>query len=89
MKPEQMYQHLKDLAEKMGISVSEHSFRSAGMPVRSGLCKIKGEDFFIMDKNLHIRRKTELLAECLSREPHEEIYILPAIRDLFSKVSSK
>ena len=89
MKPEQMYQHLKELAEKMGIQVSEHSFRNAGIPVRSGLCKIKGENFFIMDKNLRINKKVELLAECLSREPHEEIYILPAIRDLFSKLSSK
>ena len=82
VKPEQIYRHLKELAEKMNITVCEQSFRHAGIHVRSGLCKIKGKDCFIMDKDLPVRKKTTILAECLSRLPHEEIYILPVIRDL-------
>ncbi len=89
MKPEQMYRHLKELAEKMGVAVSEHSFRAAGIPVKSGACTIKGEKHYIMDKNLPVRRKVRLLAEYLSEEPHEDIYILPTIRDLFGKVSPR
>ncbi len=89
MKPEQMYQHLKELAEKMGVSVSEHSFRTAGIPVKSGACTIKGEKRYIMDKNLPIRKKVRLLIEHLGEEPHEGMYVLPAIRDLFGKTSPK
>jgi hypothetical protein len=85
LRPEQVYVHLKELAEKMNINVCEQSFRNAGIHVRSGLCKIKGQDYFIMNKDLTIRKKTALLADCLSQLPHEEIYVLPAIRDLFSR----
>ena len=84
-----MYQHLKDLAEKTGVNVAEHSFRAAGIPVRSGACTIKGDKYFIMDKNLPVRKKVRLLAEFLSEESHEEIYVLPAIRELFGKISPK
>ncbi len=72
LKPEELYRHLKELAEKMNITVCEQSFRNAGIHVRSGLCKIKGQDYFIMNKDL-------------AQLPHEEIFVLPVIRDLFSK----
>lgn len=84
LEPDQLYRHLKELAEKMNITVAEQSFRNVGIHVKSGLCKIKGEDYFIMNKDLSIRKKIELLADCLSQLPHEEIYVLPVIRDLFS-----
>jgi hypothetical protein len=45
--------------------------------------KSKVRDYFIMNKDLAIRKKTALLADCLSQLPHEEIYVLPVIRDLF------
>ncbi|MFO8085319.1 MAG: hypothetical protein R6U27_13485 [Desulfobacterales bacterium] len=83
LKPEELYGHLKQLAEKMGITVSEQSFRNAGIPVKSGLCKIKGNDCFILNKDLPIRKKNMLLTDCLRQFPHENIFILPAIRDLF------
>jgi hypothetical protein len=38
-----------------------------------------------MNKDLATRKKMELLADCLSQLPHEEIYVLPVIRDLFLK----
>jgi hypothetical protein len=88
LKPEQVYQHLKELAEKMNITVCEHSFRNAGIHVRSGLCNIKGQDFFIMNKDLVVRKKIALLADCLNQLPHEEIYVLPVIRNLFLKGSN-
>jgi len=49
MKPEQIYQELKDLAEKLEITVSEQNLRTAGIKVKSGLCKVKGKNMFIMD----------------------------------------
>ncbi len=84
MKPEQLYQELKDLAEKLDIAVSEQNLRKTGIKVKSGFCKVKGKDLFIMDKHKSIRKKIEILAECLSKMPHENIYVIPAVRKLLS-----
>ena len=85
MRPEQLYQSLKDLAEKMGVTVLEHNFRTAGIRVQSGLCKVKGKKHFIMDKHKSIYTKNEILASCLCEMPHEDIYIVPAVREFLKK----
>jgi hypothetical protein len=82
MKPEQLYQQLKELAEKLDITVSEKNFRNAGINVTSGLCKVKGRHFFIMDKHLSIHRKNKILAACLKTMPHEGVYVVPAVREI-------
>jgi hypothetical protein len=85
MKPEQIYQELKDLAEKLDINVSEQNLRTAGIKVKSGLCKVKGKNMFIMDKHKSIHKKIKILASRLSEIPHENVFIVPAIRDLLEK----
>ena len=86
MKPEQLYQHLKDLAEKLNISVSEQSFRkTSGVRAKSGLCKVKGKYLFVMDKRLSIQVKIKELSTCLANMPHEDLYVIPAVRDLLGK----
>jgi len=86
MKAEQLYQELKDLAEKLGIKVAEKNFRNAGLPVRSGLCKVKEQEMFIMDKHLSIHEKNATLAETLAGLPHESVYVIPAIREILEKL---
>ncbi|MFZ2039864.1 MAG: hypothetical protein WAV08_04160 [Desulfobacterales bacterium] len=81
MKPEELYQHLKDLAEKLGISVREQNLRHSGLRVRSGFCKVKGRPMYIMSKHLNVQRKNEKLAGCLNRFPHEGLYLMPAVRE--------
>ncbi|MBL7180290.1 MAG: hypothetical protein ISS67_05605 [Desulfobacterales bacterium] len=85
MKPEQIYQALKELAEKLNISVSEQNLRQTGVKAKSGLCKLKGQLHFIMDKHKSIYEKNELLAACLSKMPHEDIYVVPAVREFLDK----
>ena len=85
MKPEQIYQALKELAEKLNINVSEQNLRQSGVKAQSGLCKVKGQQCFIMDKHKTIHEKNELLAACLSQMPHEDIYVVPAVRELLYK----
>lgn len=80
MKPEQLYQELKHLAEKLNVIVSEQNFRNAGIHVKSGYCKIKGEDHCIIDKHIRLNQKMEVLGECLSLFPHETVYAMPAVR---------
>ena len=84
MKPEQIYDELKTLAEKLGVAVEEHNFGATGVKANSGLCKIKGKSVFIMDKNKSISRKNRLLAGCLAQLPHEDVYVVPAVRELLT-----
>lgn len=80
MKSFKLYQHLKEIATRFDITVSEQNLRTTGVNARSGLCKIKGEQIFIMDKHLSDREKAQALSDCLREFPLNDIYIIPAIR---------
>ncbi len=80
MKPTQIYQHLKELAAKLDITVAEQNMRVTGVNAKSGLCIVKDQKMFIMDKHLTVREKLETLTECLKNLPLDDIYIMPAIR---------
>lgn len=82
MKPVQIYKNLCDLAEKLDIEVSEQNLRKAGVKAKSGFCKVKGKNLFIMDKNISVQKKIRILAEFLGKMPHENIYVMPAVRDI-------
>lgn len=82
MNPEQVYQQLSELAERLGISVSEKNLRQVGIRVQSGLCKVRGESVFIMDKHISVAEKVRLLAECLAQQPIEEVYLVPTLREV-------
>ena len=82
MNSKQVYEAMKDLAEKLDITVSEQSFKQTAIRVESGLCRVRGKWMFIMDKNASLKKKTRLLADCLSEMPHEEIYVVPAVREM-------
>jgi len=84
MKPEQTYQDLKELAEKLGVTVSEQNLRSTGIKAKSGICKVKGKNILIIDNQLPFKDKNEILAACLSKLPHENIFIVPALRDFLN-----
>jgi hypothetical protein len=81
MKPEQIYQGLKDLADRLGILVSEQRLSTESFKVKSGLCKIRGRFVMILDKQLSIYKKNTILATCLSDMPHDAIFVIPAVRE--------
>lgn len=81
MKPEQIYEQLKDFAEKLNITVKEKKLDLAGIHVKSGLCKIKGNNIFIMDKKKSVQKKNEMLASCLGKIQHDHVYAVPFIRE--------
>jgi hypothetical protein len=88
MKPEQLYQELVNLAEKLEITVSEQNLRKTGVKAKSGLCKVKGKYLFVMDKHKSIHKKIKLLTTHLAIMPHEDIYIIPAVRELLDNKGS-
>jgi len=85
MKPTQLYQHLKELAVKLDITVAEQNMRVTGVNAKSGLCIVKEQKIFIMDKHLTVREKLETLADCLRNLPLDDIYIMPAVRKYLNR----
>jgi hypothetical protein len=92
VKPEKLYQELKDLAEKIGMRVSEQNFRiTTGIRVKSGFCIVKDQECCIIDKHLRPNKKTEALAECISekltvsQESLETIFLVPAVREYMER----
>lgn len=81
MKQAEIYRNLQEISEKFKIFVSEKNFRVTGLPVKSGFCKIKGENYILVDKHKKLREKNEILAKCLIEYPLDDIYIVPAIRE--------
>jgi hypothetical protein len=89
MKPEQLYQELKDLAEKLEITVLEQNLRTSGIKVTSGFCKVRGKRLFVMDKHKALNKKIKILASQLAEMPREDIYIIPMVRELLDKYEKK
>lgn len=85
MKQEQIYLELKLIAEKLGLIVAEKSFRNLGIIVRSGFCRVKNENKFIMDKHKPLPQKIAILAAELNRYDLENIYIVPVIREILEE----
>lgn len=85
MKPDQIYQALIELAERFDIIVSEQNFKATGVKASSGFCIVKEQKRFIVDIRLTVHRKIEMLASFLNTQPHENLYIIPAIREVLAK----
>ena len=85
MKPEQLYQNLVEIAEKLSIKVSEGNFRKTSIHVKSGFCRVKDENHFIIDKRLPVFKKNIIMANFLNTMPINNIYIIPAARDFRNK----
>jgi hypothetical protein len=85
IKPDQLFSGLKDVADKLGIVVSEHRLSRENIKVRSGLCKIRGQYVMILDKQLPVFKKCSILAACLSDMPHDAVFVVPAVREFLAR----
>ena len=85
MKPEQLYQNLIEITEKLNVKVSEKNLRKIGINIQSGFCRVKNKNLFIIDKNLPVFKKNIILANFLNKMSLENIYIMPAVRDFVNK----
>jgi len=85
MKPDQIYFELIELAEKFKISVSEQNLQKTSPNAKSGFCLVKNQKRFIIDKSLTLHKKIDVLATFLSTLPHENIYVIPALREVLYK----
>ncbi len=88
MKPDQIYHDLIELADKFKISVSEQNLQKTVVKAESGYCIVKEQKRFIVDKHLSLHKKIDVLAAFLSTLPHENLYIMPALREVLYKYAN-
>lgn len=80
----QSHARLKDLeavAEKLSVKLEYCDLSDQEIPVRSGHCKVDGQDRIYIDKNLSVSRQIETLLEILRNFDLENIYVSAWIRE--------
>ncbi len=77
MTDEILLQELESLAERLDIVISRVDLE--GRP--GGLCVVKGERRFILDRHLWPREQVEVLCKAFSRLPLDDVFLKPAVRD--------
>ncbi len=81
MTPDKLFHELKELAERLGVQVTEQNFRNTGIRVKSGYCKVKGIDYCIIDKHLKLNKKIDILGECVALFDIDSIFVVPVVRE--------
>ena len=77
---------LKQLAERLGVKVREEVLlREVGYRVRSGACRVRGEDVVFVDRHLGATERVDVLVAALEGRDIEPHYLSPALRRLFER----
>ena len=72
---------LGKIADKLEIEIRFEDIETAG-----GFCTIKGKKLILINRNLQIDEQVEILLNELARQKEiEDIFILPAIRNLLDE----
>ena len=80
----QSHARLKDLeavAEKLSIKIETCDLSDKEIPIRSGHCKVEGQDRIYLDKNLSLLGQIEILLEIFKKFDLENIYVSAWIRE--------
>ncbi len=77
---------LKQLAERLGVKVREEVLlREVGYRVRSGACRVRGEDVVFVDRHPGPAERVDVLVAALGGRDIEPHYLSPALRRLFER----
>jgi hypothetical protein len=87
---EALVDELKALAERLGVKVREEVLlREVGYRVRSGACRVRGEDVVFVDRHLGAAERVDVLVAALDGRDIEPHYLSPALRRLFERRGGK
>jgi len=83
---EELCEELKELAERLGVQVREEVLlREVGYRVRSGSCRVRGEDVIFLDRSLPPAERVQVLVDGLAGRDLEALYLSPALRRLLER----
>ena len=77
MNNEIILQELENITNKLGVTIRYEDGDFIG-----GMCRINDEKFVIVNKRLLVNNKIKIIAKEVSNLNIEEIFILPAIKEI-------
>jgi len=78
-----LLQRLKEVAEKTGVTVREERLvREVGYHVRSGACRLHGQDVLLLDTGASSAERIEALIEFLAACNLDGVFVEPDLRRL-------
>jgi hypothetical protein len=78
---------LEDLAERMGLKVRYERLGDDEVNVRSGRCRLRGEEIILMDRRLRPAGRIEILRRELGSMDLADIFIKPYLRAILEETA--
>ena len=82
MNEEVLLNQLEELAEKLGILVRDENINIEETSSTGGLCRIEGKYVLILNSQVTVKEKNQVMIKALQQFDLSEIYIKPVIREL-------
>ena len=80
---EALCEELREIARRLGVQVREEILlREVGYRVRSGRCRVRGEDIIFLDRSLPPPERVQVLVDGLAGRDVDGLYVSPALRRL-------
>lgn len=80
MKEDELLEKLTELARSLNIDVRtvRGTFRDSG-------CRVEERNLILLNRTSPVPRRITAIAEALSEHPLENVFLLPAVRDIIDK----
>ncbi len=76
---------LEELAFRLGMTIRYEPLKIEGSVYLGGFCRVKGQDFVIVNKKATTQERIHVLVDALKRCNLSEIYLLPSLRKLLEE----
>ena len=76
---------LEETALRLGLTVRYERLGDDQTEVKSGRCRLKGEEFILVDRRLSVTERVEVLSRELKKADLSGIYIKPFLRSLLEE----
>lgn len=81
MENAQLLQNLEAIAGELSVEIRLENLEDLGGS-RGGLFRLRGQPCILMDRNLSVPERVNLLARSLAQLPLDGVFMPPAVREL-------
>ena len=78
MNDARLLQELEAVASELSVEVRHEDLEGS----RGGLIRLRGQTCILLDRDLSVPERLELMARALARLPLDDVFLRPAVREL-------
>lgn len=86
---QKLLEQLEELAQKLDLKVRYEQIRKESRFYPGGLCRVKDEDIIIINSKAPLEDKINTFVEALGNIDLSNVFMHPALRDLFKAESEE